>query len=58
MIIMEKYFEEKLSDREVGEFVSNIVTLKGDESMDVIYDEENDTQYINFRSYEEQLNEK
>jgi uncharacterized protein YqeY len=40
MIIIEKYFEEKLSDREIGEFVSNFVTLKGDANMDVIYDEE------------------
>jgi hypothetical protein len=56
MIIIEKYFEEKLSDREIGEFVSNFVTLKGDANMDVIYDEENDPLYIKFRIYEDQLN--
>tara|TARA_X000001036_G_C20496156_1_gene731902 strand:- start:280 stop:453 length:174 start_codon:yes stop_codon:yes gene_type:complete len=56
MIIIEKYFEEKLSDSEIGEFVSNFVTLKGDANMDVIYDEENDPLYIKFRIYEDQLN--
>ena len=56
MIIIEKYFEEKLSDKEIGEFVSNFVTLKGDANMDVIYDEENDPLYIKFRIYEDQLN--
>ena len=56
MIIIEKYFEEKLSDSETGEFVSNFVFLKGDANMDVIYDEENDPLYIKFRIYEDQLN--
>jgi len=56
MIIIEKYFEVKLSDSEIGEFVSNFVTLKGDANMDVIYDEVNDPLYIKFRIYEDQLN--
>ena len=56
MIIIEKYFEVKLSDSEIGEFVSNFVTLKGDVNMDVIYDEVNDPLYIKFRIYEDQLN--
>ena len=56
MIIIERYFEEKLSDREMGEFVSNFIDLKGDANMDVVYDEENDPLYIKFRIYEDQLN--
>ena len=56
MIIIEKHFEEKLSDSEIGEFVSNFIDLKGDANMDVIYDEENDPLYIKFRIYEDQLN--
>ena len=56
MIIIEKHFEEKLSDREMGEFVSNFIDLKGDANMDVVYDEANDPLYIKFRIYEDQLN--
>ena len=56
MIIIEKHFEKKLSDREIDEFVSNFIDLKGDANMDVIYDEENDPLYIKFRIYEDQLN--
>ena len=56
MIIIEKHFEKKLSDREIGEFVSNFIDLKGDANMDVIYDEDNDPLYIKFRIYEDQLN--
>ena len=56
MIIVEKHFEDKPNDRELGEFVSNFVFLKGDANMDVIYDEENDPLYIKFRIYEDQLN--
>jgi hypothetical protein len=56
MIIIEKHFEAKLSDREMGEFVSNFIDLKGDANMDVVYDEENDPLYIKFRIYEDQLN--
>jgi hypothetical protein len=56
MIIIEKHFEEKLSDREICKFVSNFIDLKGDANMDVIYDEENDKLYIKFRIYEDQLN--
>ena len=56
MIIIEKHFEKKLSDREIGEFVSNFIDLKGDANMDVIYDEENDPLYIKFRIYEDHLN--
>ena len=56
MIIIEKHFEKKLSDREIGEFVSNFIDLKGDANMDVIYDEENDPLYIKFRIYEDKLN--
>ena len=56
MIIIEKHFEEELSDREMGEFVSNFIDLKGDANMDVIYDEQNDPLYIKFRIYEDQLN--
>ena len=56
MIIIEKHFEKKLSDREIGEFVSNFIDLKGDANMDVIYDEQNAPLYIKFRIYEDQLN--
>ena len=56
MIIIEKHFEKKLSDREIGKFVSNFIDLKGDANMDVIYDEENDPLYIKFRIYEDKLN--
>jgi hypothetical protein len=56
MIIIEKHFEKKLSDREIGEFVSNFIDLKGDANMDVVYDEVNDPLYIKFRIYEDQLN--
>ena len=56
MTIIEKHFEEKLSDKEIGEFVANFIELKGYANMDVIYDEENEPLYIKFRIYEDQLN--
>lgn len=56
MTIIEKHFEEKLSDREMGKFVGNFIDLKGDAKMDVIYDEENELLYIKFKIYEDQLN--
>ena len=56
MTIIEKHFEEELSDREVGEFVANFINLKGYANMDVVYDEKNDPLYIKFRIYEDQLN--
>jgi len=56
MIIVEKHFEDKPNDRELGEFVSNFVFLKGDANMDVIYDEEINPLYIKFKIYEDKLN--
>ena len=56
MTIIEKHFEKKLSDREIGEFVANFIDLKGYAKMDVIYDEKNEPLYIKFKIYEDQLN--
>ena len=56
MTIIEKYFEEKLSDKEIGEFIANFIDLKGYANMDVIYDEKNEPLYIKFKIYEDQLN--
>ena len=56
MLILEKLFEDKPNDRELGEFVSNFVFLKGDANMDVIYDEEINPLYIKFKIYEDKLN--
>ena len=56
MTIIEKHFEEKLSDKEIGEFIANFIELKGYANMDVIYDEKNEPLYIKFKIYEDQLN--
>ena len=56
MIILEKHFEDKPNDRELGEFISNFVFLKGDANMEVIYDERENPLYIKFKIYEDKLN--
>ena len=56
MIIFEKHFKNKPNDRELGEFISNFVFLKGDANMDVIYNEEENPLYIKFKIYEDKLN--
>ena len=56
MIILEKHFEDKPNDRELGEFISNFVFLKGYAKMDVIYNEEENPLYIKFKIYEDKLN--
>ena len=55
MIILEKHFENKPNDRELGEFISNFVFLKGYAKMDVIYNEKK-ILYIKFKIYEDKLN--
>ena len=56
MIILEKQFEDKPNDTELGEFISNFVFLKGDANMEVIYDERENPLYIKFKIYEDKLN--
>lgn len=56
MIILEKHFEDKPNDTELGEFISNFVFLKGYAKMDVIYNEEENPLYIKFKIYEDKLN--
>ncbi len=56
MVILEKHFEDKPNDRELGEFISNFVFLKGYAKMDVIYNEEENPLYIKFKIYEDKLN--
>ena len=55
MIILEKHFENKPNDRELGEFISNFVFLKGYANMDVIYNEKENPLYIKFKIYEDKL---
>ena len=56
MLILEKHFEDKPNDRELGEFISNFVSLKGYANMDVIYNKEENPLYIKFKIYEDKLN--
>ena len=56
MLILEKHFEDKPNDKELGEFISNFVFLKGYAKMDVIYNEEENPLYIKFKIYEDKLN--
>ena len=56
MLILEKHFEDKPNDRELGEFISNFVFLKGYAKMDVIYNERENPLYIKFKIYEDKLN--
>ena len=50
MTIIEKHFEEKLSDKEIGEFIANFIDLKGYANMDVIYDEKNEGKINGFHT--------
>ena len=56
MLILEKHFEDKPNDKELGEFISNFVFLKGYAKMDVIYNEKENPLYIKFKIYEDKLN--
>ena len=57
MMIIEKHFESKPTEKELGEFVSNIIFSKGEANMDVIYDEDDNPLYIRCKIYEEKLND-
>ena len=50
MIILEKHFEDKPNDRELGEFISNFVFLKGYANMDVMIEDKEDKNYGKWRS--------
>ena len=56
MMIIEKHFDSKPTENELGEFISNIIFSKGEANMDVIYDEDDNPLYIKCKIYEEKLN--
>ena len=56
MLILEKHFEDKPNDKELGEFISNFVFLKCYAKMDVIYNKKENPLYIKFKIYEDKLN--
>ena len=53
MTIIEKLFDKKPSDNELSCFIADMISMKGYNNMDVVYDEINYPEYIQFRIYDQ-----
>ena len=53
MTIIEKLFDKKPSEKELSCFIADMIFMKGYHNMDVVYDEINYPEYIQFRIYDQ-----
>ena len=56
MTIIEKFFEKKPTDKQLYSFIAELIlSNKGFNKTEVIYDKENFPNYLQFRIYDEKI---
>ena len=56
MTIIEKYFDKKPTEKELSNFVAElIISNKGGYKTELIYDQENFPKYLQFRIFDEKI---